>query len=304
MSHHLDASAVFLDGSVKQRDWIVLCSELSALADKDYELTRIFTYRGGEWKRFDVEGETIPSIYSVPPPGSGTFLLARDGLVIFLSPEGRKDEVLPDAGTDPGKLGRVTRIREIAGKLYVCGSGAQVYRREGNQWEHIDRGLTQPGLATPHFLSIDGTSESDIYVVGQHGAIFHFDGSNWTRFQAPTTEFLTWVRCLAPDEVYVCGRNGRLFRGALSRWQDLSVNNSGEHFWCVEGYNGKTYIAGANGLHVLENETVALLDTQLSPKPDAYRLYARDGVLWSIGNHHLCFLDGKTWTYVKHPDND
>jgi hypothetical protein len=299
------SAVIFIDGSVKSRNWVVVSAELAALVEGDHDYTRVFSFKDGVWNHFDLEGVVVNSVFAVPSPGHGTYFLAREGRVIVLTPEGRKDEVIQDAGAERGKLGYVTRMRQIGQRLYVCGAAGQVYRREATSWVHIDQGIAEAaGSGSRSTLyGIDGTAEDDIYTVGQRGLVAHRNGQGWKKSNLPTNDFLMAVRCVSREEVYVCGRNGSFFRGHFGDWENLSVPKMKEHFWAVEVFLGKIYLAASNGLHLLDGKKVIPLDTGILPKPDAYRLQARDGVLWSFGNQHLCYFDGETWSYVPHPDN-
>ena len=214
-------------------------------------------------------------------------------------------EILSDAGVRENKLGYVLKINEIAGKLYVCGASSQIYRREAKGWVHFDDGVldrTPPPKAIA-LSDIDGTSEKDIYAVGEKGSIWHHNGAKWKKMQVPTDANLKAVRCVSPTEVYIVGYYGTVLKGDGEKWVELSNKKIENHFWDVEVYKGVTYIAALEGLFALDEKKVVPVDTGITPKPDAYRLHANDGVLWSFGADRLCFFDGKKWTYVKHPDN-
>lgn len=108
--------------------------------------------------------------------------LSRNGEIEYRWPGGEHVERIDEAGVARTALpvfGYVNAIREIAGQLYVCGFGGQVYMRVGSDWLHIAPAFKTPaqapsaGLAVnsvnaePHnFAAIDGFASDDIYVVG------------------------------------------------------------------------------------------------------------------------------------------
>jgi hypothetical protein len=305
MSQPADTRVIFKDGFAKAKDWIILASEIVALENEEGDYTRAYTFKAGNWRHFDLEGIAVRSVHGAPTPARGTYFLGRSGEVVLVSPDGRTTELIPDAGTGPEKLGYVNRMRVIDGALYVCGSSGQVYRRDNSGWVHLDQGLADHvnSQTRPNLYGIDGTSKEEIYVVGERGMISRYDGLGWTTFQPFTTEFLMAVHCVSRDDVYVCGRNGAFFYGRWDKWEDFSLRRKPPHFWSLEVYRSVVYVASSNGLYALEGDKLFPVETGLLPKPDAYRLHATDGVLWSFGNHHICFFDGENWTYVKHPDN-
>lgn len=300
-----ETGVFFIDGSVKEKDWIVLITQLKSLADEEGDFTRVFTLKNGVWKYFDLKDLAIRSVATRPAPARGTYFLGKDGHIVLIVPEGRKSEQIADAGTGAGKLGYVNLIREIGGAFYVCGANGQVYRRDSSGWVHCDEGLRNPadGAPAPDLYGMDGLSADNFYVVGENAAVFHFDGAAWKRESAPASDTLRWVRAFALDRVFACGRNGTFLRRAGNTWESLSDPRIRTHFWCLEEFAGDIYLAGADGLYRYDGKALNIIDTGLTPKLDGNRLYAHDGVLWSFGMERLGFFDGKQWTYVKHPDN-
>ena len=213
-----------------------------------------------------------------------------------------KTEVIEDAA----HYGYLNQIKRISDRVYVCGYNGQVYRRDDSGWKHMDNGLLESPAAKSllNIVSIDGTSDHDIYVVGIKGTVAHYDGTLWKRIEAPTRLFLTWVRCLPSGEVYVCGFKGTLLKYSAGQWQVLSDPAFRDDFSCIEFFQGKVYLASLTQVFVLEGDKLKPIDlSSTTPEPDAFRLDAKDDVLWSFGQRYVCFFDGKRWTHVTHPDN-
>jgi photosystem II stability/assembly factor-like uncharacterized protein len=297
------ARLLFTEGYVVNKNYVVISSRLASL-DDDEEGSRICFFVSGQWFYFDVD-LTVRSVYGVYGETRTVQCLGWDGRVHISRGKQVSQEQIPDAGLGRGKFGYVLGMREISGKLYVCGASGQIYRRESSGWAHFDQGVLDPRgpIKSPHLNSIDGTSERDLYAVGKGGLIWHYDGKSWVKLEPPTRHDLTWVRCVASDEVYVCGKNGTFFKGHLNQWKQFDVPKGIEHLWCVEHFEGKIYLAAYEGLFVFDGKRVQQVDTNLEPAPDGHRLHANDGVLWSFGVNHLASFDGNKWTYVKHPDN-
>ena len=297
-----DARVVFTDGFVAAADLIVICSHLVKYAD--YESARVFRLMKGQWAHFDLDRK-VYSICVTDKRQPTIWALGRDGRVHVKTSGPGKEEVIADAGTGGERLGYVRKIREIGGRLYVCGIAGQIYRREAKGWVHIDKGVRSQNdpEESPSLYCIDGSSEKDIYAVGQQGAIWHFNGNGWTRVESPTSQGLECVRCVSPTEVYVSGYKGALYRFDGKNWRDLSNPKLKNYFSGLEVFQGKPYVAAEGGIFAFDGERLGQVDTGLSPSPTGCRLHANDGVLWSFGLEHLCFFDGKKWTYVKHPDN-
>jgi hypothetical protein len=296
-------SLVFTDGFVFSKDFVAIAAFPAAREYEDAEFARICTYADGDWKYFDLDF-TVNAIYGTHKPIRTLYCLGRDGRISVRRKGGPFEERIPEAGAGAGQLGYVERIREIAGKFYACGVAGQIYRREEKGWVHFDKGVLDP-QGPPKALSldcIDGSSQNDLYAVGEKGQIWHYDGKSWKRKESPTNLDLNWVRCVSPDEVYVCGNKGRFYRGRLDKWEDFSFTRMTGDFWCVEVFQSVPYLAADAGLFVFDGKKVIPAETGLE-KAEGHRLHANDGVLWSFGVDQLSFFDGKKWTYVKHPDN-
>lgn len=272
----------------------------------NFNISRLFWLtEDGEWMYDDVESVII-SICIVAKPHRTYFALGQDGL-IFVVVSGGEDlkEKIKDAGTGREKYGYVTQIREIGGDVYVCGDQGQVYKRIPDGWKHIDQGMLHKERKKHDIShnSIDGTSSNDIYVVGDHGRIFHFNGNEWTDVSFPTNLHLQRVKCVSSDEVYICGEHGLLLRGNHRGWEMIGDPDMEETIWDVEMFKGKLYLAVEDRLMVYYGEEITPVDTKLTPEIDAHRLDARNGFLWSFGEEDLAYYDGSRWTRVIHPDN-
>ena len=75
--------------------------------------------------------------------------------------------------------GKMAKIKQIGARLYACGFGGQIYRRDApGTWIPIDDGVRGPPTFanTLSLEDIDGPNEKEIYVVGNDGYAAWFDG--------------------------------------------------------------------------------------------------------------------------------
>jgi photosystem II stability/assembly factor-like uncharacterized protein len=298
----------FMDGAAGD-DVVPIWVACDLLAG-NFDHTRLcYMDNNEEWFHLDVPFTVVSvlALSSGTPPTRQVFALGRNGQVwIAVSGGTPLIERIPDAGLGRAKYGYLSQIRAIAGGIYVCGDQGQVYRRRNNSWIHIDAGLLHPyreegpdnGLN-----GIDGTSSQDIYVVGDAGMIFHFDGTHWADAGITSNVDLERIRCIDPDTVYVCGEAGTLIRGNRNGWTLLAEGNVDDHLWDLEMFNGTLYLAGDSGLLALIDDALVPVSTGLIPLPDAHRLSSNGRELWSIGENHLVRFDGLGWREVVHPDN-
>jgi photosystem II stability/assembly factor-like uncharacterized protein len=293
----------FMDGALV--DAVVTLFLAGDLASGNYNLTRLFVMKNdGNWFHWDF-GSVVVSVCAMGEPRR-LFAMGRDGKIWYKgSGVDPVEECIADAGTGKGKYGYLTQIRAVAGDVYACGDGGQVYKRTAQGWRHIDEGVLEKGhVDKPNCHNgIDGTGPTDIYVVGEYGRIFHFNGKRWENVSFATNSHLERVRCKSPDEVYICGGNGTLLQGNRHGWEMIGDTEMVDHIWDLEVFNGKIYLAVEDTIMVYEKGEVHRVDTKLRPPIDAYHWGSRVGMLWSFGENDLAHYDGERWVRVIHPDN-
>lgn len=273
----------------------------NALQGTDTEFATFYMADSNEWvhQQFDFEGRGVVPLKR--RDYSAWWILGKRGEVVEVTDSCRQEQIA-DAGTGGNKLGYVEKIAVIDGELYVCGYRRQVYRREKGQWVHIDKGILAGKNDQLGFESIDGTSKTNIYAVGDRGEIWHFDGRRWDKIDSPTNLDLHEVHCVNPELVYAVGANGIVVRGGGSHWQVLQNEDLGEELWGVVSFAGNVYVAGYDGIAMIQGDDIVPVDTGLGDI-QGYRLRASQGVLWSIGNDHVLRFDGTTWSERVCPDN-
>jgi hypothetical protein len=293
----------FMDGVAVEE--VVRMFVACDLQSGNFNLTRLCYLRDEEeWGYFDVETVAV-SVCVILKPRRRYFALGRDGVVWSLESGGEPLlERIADAGTGRKKYGYLTQIREIRGEVYACGDSGQVYHRGTAGWVHMDDGiLEQATKEEPNCHNgIDGTGPNDIYVVGEYGRIFHYNGKKWSDVSFETNCHLERVRCVRKDDVYVCGANGTLFKGNRRGWQLIDTDTE-DYIWDLEMFQGKLYLAVEDRLMVYDGKRINGVETRLEPDVDAHRLSSRNGVLWSFGENHMAYFEGTKWTRVIHPDN-
>lgn len=303
MNKTFPAEVRFLDGTVFSKRTIIIAARLQMLDDDEIG-TRLFNYGNGEWVHFDLDID-VWALCSVRKPVPTVFAVGKDGKIAVNMDGKLHEEAIKDAGHNPDQYGYLSEARVIGGRVYICGDSGQIYRRNDSGWVHFDEGVLERGspLKGVSLNSIDGSSEADIYTCGRRAALFHYNGRSWRRLPPPTPVHLKAVCCVSAKEVYLAGNDGVLLKGYEDKWETLPTPPRCGSFSSIQNFQDKIYLASDRGLFEYDGKKVERVITGLKPSPNAYRLDANDDVLWSFGTRHLCFFDGKKWTYVKHPDN-
>jgi hypothetical protein len=118
-----------------------------------------------------------------------------------------------------------------------------------------------PALGTLSYRGIWGSSESNIFAVGDYGGIAHFDGSGWELMSSGTKDYLYAVWGSGPNDVYAVGERGRILHYDGSGWERVIVLTT-DYLACIWG-------TGPDDIHV----------------GAAAYMHHFDGVEWTSGDY-------------------
>ena len=170
------------------------------------------------------------------------------------------------------------------------------------------------------YLSISGTSGSDVWVVGadggEGGTILHYDGSAWTDIPSGQFYDLWWVHAFPGGPVYVVGSGATILRGDTSgftRQQGADVlanltlygiwGSSPNDIYAVGGYAGRWGFVW----HSTDGQTwtaVELPDdlplTDEGELPGFFKVWGSSASdVWVVGTHGtVLHYDGAAWSVV------
>ncbi|MFH1313404.1 MAG: hypothetical protein ABIJ00_09290 [Candidatus Eisenbacteria bacterium] len=91
-----------------------------------------------------------------------------------------------------------------------------------------------PPLGSMNFVAIWGSSESNIFAVGDYGRVAHFDGSNWELMDSGTMFYLYAVWGSGPNDVYAVGQNGTVIHYDGATWERIRLATDA-HLYCIWG---------------------------------------------------------------------
>jgi hypothetical protein len=318
MNSSISSLTYLIDGCVIEADIFTIAEQLEDIDPSDYTHTRIGAYagrlpQGKQWFYHDVNANIV-SIVLLPAIDSmnrKVVSLSKEGEIEFYDNKDSSSfwEKIPEAGLRLGSLGYMTNIRVIGQSLFACGYNSQIYQRKAQgQWisltiaplRHCHAAMDDYGI----FYSIDGFHENDLYAVGWKGAIWHWNGSTWTKISTRTDEGLRCVRCYGSNEVWICGDNGTLQVGnAQIGFKELSSVDDNQVFYSLAKFKNTIYVASNEGLYFYDGKAIAPVVSGLSPEIETMTLSAVDTALWSFGGKDITCFDGQTWKRIDHPDN-
>jgi hypothetical protein len=76
-------------------------------------------------------------------------------------------------------------------------------------------------LTTPNLTAIAGMSSNDILTVGEHGIVFHYDGTSWIQVDTRTLGSinLTSIYAMGANAYYIGGENGKFISYINETWK-------------------------------------------------------------------------------------
>lgn len=320
--------ATFRTGYAASRFAICLSGAMDAFdPNEPYSRIYIFNERAGNRWTFNQHDHVVSSICTWRDPATPQtryFVgLFEDGEIVIQNPTLTRERILGaglhnDAAAGHGYL---NQIRQIGTRLYACGVGGQVYRRDSAQvWTHMDQGLLQPvGTQGGLYLiqTIGGPNEGAIYVAGCENRpsypprADYWNGQQWQRLNLPATAGrITNIHVESEKRVWLCGANGTLLRGnAVDGFQAVNPLGDKKLLLSVTIFREVVYLGTNLGLYQFDagrpGSAFRRVRTGLDPElTDANIAQAvDDDVLWSIGPKDIARFDGQAWERIRHPDN-
>jgi hypothetical protein len=193
------------------------------------------------------------------------------------------------------RLGGFRSVSEVEGKAYAVGLRGMVYRLDAlSRWTRIDEGLPD----SFNIQAIHGFEASDIYAVGRHGELWHYNGTEWMKRELPTNVNLTSVKCTADGIVYIGGHSGILIHGRGNTWAIIDHEETEDDIWDLEWFNGHLYVSTMRAIYKLNEDELAPVDFGDDPPKSCYQLSAAKGVMWSNGEYDIMSFDGRSWTRI------
>ena len=96
-------------------------------------------------------------------------------------------------------------------------------------------------------FDVSGNGANDVYVGGNLGVMYHFDGANWTLQNMGSTAAITTVWSPATESVvYAVGHGGRIWRNTGSGWSGMTSGTTAD-LYGIGSFNNQIHAVGANG---------------------------------------------------------
>lgn len=247
-----------------------------------------------------LSGYNKPRIGITQKPLQQTLLVARnnDGQVSVMG-GGAK---FPDEFIDPGKVPMTWRVKTIDGYAYSIGGQRKIYKRvDIGKWVRMADLPRSERIEAVGFRDLDAFSENDMYAVGGHGDVWHFNGKAWKQMGFPSNRQLATVTCAGDGKVYISGEGGSLWAGRLSTWEPLYEGASSVLWNDVLWFDGRLWLASDYQLRTWDGRALAEVAHQGDGVPIYGHMDARDGLLAVASPWSVMTFDGKAWRTIVAP---
>ena len=203
----------------------------------------------------------------------------------------------------PGQHPFPNRLKCISGFTYAVCYPREIYKRIAvGKWELFGTiPCPKQELDQAGFNDMDAFSDSDIYAVGGHGDVWHFDGSQWRQMGFPSNVQLATVTCAPDGNVYISGEGGSLWIGQKSTWKRVYKGESSLLWNDALWFDNKLWLASDYQFRIwngkeLEPVTHNGEQVFINGHMDAY-----DGVLAIASSSVVMTFDGKQWRTIVAP---
>ncbi|HEX8610683.1 MAG TPA: hypothetical protein VF800_05285 [Telluria sp.] len=203
---------------------------------------------------------------------------------------------LVEGGKHIGMRGGVSKLRTIDGNLWLAGSGRTVGRRLGpDSWEWHDVIPYKSLMDDGGFTDIDGFSGAEIYAVGGHGDVWHYDGKTWRNVSFPSNMTLETICCAGDGYVYIGAEQGSVFKGRNNEWKHIYKGEMALPFRDMVWYQNKVWCTSDYGLWTIKNDKLTEADVPSFVHSCAGHLSVGDGMMLLTGIHGAVMHDGIKW---------
>lgn len=229
------------------------------------------------------------------------------GLVSSLSEDG---DIWPRGGGSgpmeqiaPGESPGTKRLKCINGYTYSVGIGRALYKRtEVGKWIPFQEGFPKVEASTKQgFRDMDAFSESDMYAVGGHGDVWHFDGNKWRQMGFPSNVQLATVTCAGDGNVYISGEGGSLWVGGKSTWKSIYEGSSSVLWNDVLWFQNKLWLASDYQFRQLNGKNLEPVTHEGETVPMSGHMDVYDGLLVIANLQYVRSFDGTTWRRLVQP---
>jgi hypothetical protein len=301
------------DCAIRSKTTIALClrkniphEDVSWTPDSEIETRLFLAHLDGDGQSDDSYGCRYLTGYNLPKLGVSTLPLAQallaarntNGQVSVMGGGGK----FADEFIDHGKVPMPWRIKTIGGYAYSVGGQRKIYKRIAvGQWDRVLELPPVDAIETVGFKDMDAFNDNDIYAVGGHGDVWHFNGERWRQMGFSSNVQLGTVTCAGDGQVYISGEGGSLWVGKQSSWKRVYEGSSSILWNDVLWFDGKLWLSSDYQFRIWDGKSLEPVTHDGKQLWFNGHMDVRDGLLAIAGIEQVNVFDGKTWRTIVAP---
>ncbi|GAB2854576.1 hypothetical protein GCM10027277_23880 [Pseudoduganella ginsengisoli] len=203
----------------------------------------------------------------------------------------------------PGAWPHPYRLKCINGYTYSVGAGRSLYKRVAvGQWQSFRDGFPKVQSSNKlGFRDLDAFSDHDMYAVGGHGDVWHYDGTKWTQMGFPSNVQLGTVTCAGDGNVYISSEGGSLWVGNKSTWKRIYEGGSSVLWNDVLWFQDKLWLASDYNFAIWNGKELEPVMHDGKPVSIRGHMDAYDGLLVVASLEFAMAFDGQQWQTIVAP---
>ena len=179
---------------------------------------------------------------------------------------------------------------------------ATILNRDRSLWIPME-GPSVEGLWNPmasgtiyDLWDVWGSSSNDVFAVGEHGIILHYDGSSWTSMTVPPTEGLYDIWGNSSNDVYAVGSDGTIVHYDGTSWTTMTSGTTRTLFSIWGSSCNDVFVVGGSGkiLHYDGSSWTSMTSGDTSTLVGIWGITGSD--VFAVGNGITLHYDGTEWT--------
>ncbi len=180
------------------------------------------------------------------------------------------------------------------GTIFAVGTFGTIKTYRDGHWK------TMQSQTTKNLVSLWGSDSSDIYAVGEHGALVHFDGSTWKKEEISISDpDLLSIWGAGKDNIYIMAKDNEIyhFDGKQWKYERASFDDMDQLFLLSGSSATNIYAAGTAVYHFDGSGWSKISFSKENSIPRFTDLHVTAaGQLAAIEAGTLYLFDGSSWT--------
>jgi len=131
---------------------------------------------------------------------------------------------------------------------------------DGDDGGDVNYPTPQPEAQRNWLFDVHGNAADDVYAVGNKGAMFHYDGTDWSPVELGASQPITSLYGSGDGTLFAVGHEGGFWRNSGGSWSSLDSGTDLD-FYDVGMYQDNIYAVGERGLvRRLNGNTLAAVE--------------------------------------------